>query len=107
MKNNKYSVVSLFTSADEFDKCNVIKNIKKESISSICNIIKSKTPSSTIFCDDCINIIKNIDDQSIDLILTDPPYNLGQFMHNRNTNLNKMRKNQFAYSGWDNLEYDD
>lgn len=28
-------------------------------------------------------------------------------MHNRNTNLGKMRENQFAYAGWDNLEYDE
>ena len=26
-------------------------------------------------------------------------------MHNRNTNLKKMRENQFAYAGWDNMEF--
>lgn len=60
-----------------------------------------------LYCSDCINIMKKIDSSSIDLILTDPPYNLGQFMHKRKTNLKKMRENQFAYSGWDNLEYDE
>lgn len=28
-------------------------------------------------------------------------------MHNRNTNLAKMRDNQFAYAGWDNIEYEE
>ncbi len=63
--------------------------------------------SSELFCGDCIDIMNSIDDESIDLVLTDPPYNLGLFMHKRNTNLKKMRENQFAYSGWDNLEYDE
>ena len=56
---------------------------------------------------DCIDILKKINSKSVHLVLTDPPYNLGQFMHNRNTNLKKMRKNQFAYAGWDNLPYDE
>ena len=56
---------------------------------------------------DCLDVLKKINDKSIHLVLTDPPYNLGQFMHNRNTNLKKMRENQFAYAGWDNLPYDE
>lgn len=54
---------------------------------------------------DCLKVMKTIPDTSIDCIITDPPYNLGLFMHNRNTNLGKMRDNQFAYAGWDNMEY--
>jgi DNA modification methylase len=54
---------------------------------------------------DCIEVMKSIPDNSVDCIITDPPYNLGLFMHNRNTNLWKMRDNQFAYAGWDNMEY--
>lgn len=56
---------------------------------------------------DCIKVMKSIPDDSIDCIITDPPYNLGLFMHNRNTNLQKMRENQFAYANWDNMEYKD
>lgn len=56
---------------------------------------------------DCIEVLKTIPDASIDCIITDPPYNLGLFMHNRNTNLAKMRENQFAYAGWDNLQYEE
>ncbi len=55
----------------------------------------------------CVDYLKFIDTNTVDLILTDPPYNLGNFMHKRNTNLVKMRENQFAYAGWDNLSQDD
>lgn len=55
----------------------------------------------------CVDYLKFIESRSVDLILTDPPYNLGNFMHNRNTNLVKMRENQFAYAGWDNLSQED
>lgn len=48
----------------------------------------------------CVDFLKFIKSSTVDLILTDPPYNLGNFMHNRNTNLVKMRENQFAYAGW-------
>jgi DNA modification methylase len=54
---------------------------------------------------ECTKVMKQIPDDSVDCIITDPPYNLGLFMHKRNTNLGKMRENQFAYAGWDNLEY--
>ncbi len=68
---------------------------------------KSNGSSCLLLNDDCINAMRTLKDDSVDLILTDPPYNLGLFMHKRNTNLKKMRENQFAYSGWDDLEYDD
>lgn len=61
---------------------------------------------SNLFNGDCTAIMQNFADQSVDCIITDPPYNLGLFMHNRNTNLKKMRDNQFAYAGWDNLEFE-
>lgn len=60
-----------------------------------------------IFNDDCINRMETFDTGSIDCIITDPPYNLGNFMLQRNTNIIKMRKNAFAYAGWDNLNYDE
>ena len=59
-----------------------------------------------LFNDDCLKKMKSIKDRSIDLILTDPPYNLGNFMRNRQTNLKKMRKNFFGDAGWDDLEYE-
>lgn len=63
------------------------------------------TSQSCLIHGDCLDIMKNIPDKSIDCIITDPPYNLGLFMHKRNTNLGKMRDNQFAYAGWDNMDY--
>lgn len=56
---------------------------------------------------DCIEKMKSIPSNSIDLIVTDPPYNLGLFMHKRGTNLKKMRDNCFAYTGWDNLAFEE
>jgi site-specific DNA-methyltransferase (adenine-specific) len=55
----------------------------------------------------CVDFLRFVHSATVDLILTDPPYNLGNFMHNRNTNLVKMRENQFAYAGWDNLSQAD
>jgi site-specific DNA-methyltransferase (adenine-specific) len=72
--------------------------IKKEESEKVTNL-------STLYNGDCIKGMKNIQSCSIDLIITDPPYNLGNFMHERNTNLVKMRDNHFAYSDWDNLEH--
>jgi len=65
------------------------------------------TDNSTIAKGDCLTLIKSIPDHSIDLILTDPPYNLGNFMHKRGTNIKGMRNNHFAYSGWDNLSFEE
>lgn len=62
---------------------------------------------SYIALGDCEEVMSQIPDNSVDLILTDPPFNLGNFMHGRGTNLKKMRENQFAYAGWDDLDYND
>ena len=35
---------------------------------------------------DCLEYMKKIPTSSIDLIITDPPYNLGKFMEERDTN---------------------
>jgi DNA modification methylase len=56
---------------------------------------------------DCVQVMAKLPSDSVDLMITDPPYNLGEFMHGRNTNLVKMRDNHFAYSGWDDLPYDE
>lgn len=62
---------------------------------------------SSIYNGDCLLEMHKIGNASVDLILTDPPYNLGNFMINRSTNLSKMRENFFANAGWDNLEFDE
>lgn len=55
----------------------------------------------------CVETMSNLKDNSVDLIVTDPPYNLGNFMRNRATNLKKMRNNFFGDAGWDDLEFQD
>ena len=41
--------------------------------------MKQITTNSIIGCGDCLKLIKQLPDKSVDLILTDPPYNLGLF----------------------------
>jgi len=53
---------------------------------------------------DCISAFDKIPEKSVDLVLTDPPYNLGLFMKDRDTNLQKMRSNYFGAAGWDNID---
>ena len=60
-----------------------------------------------IECTDCIRALSDIPDNSLDFILTDPPYNLGLFMKRRATNLKAMRPNFFGAAGWDDLEFAD
>ena len=56
---------------------------------------------------DCLQAMQAMDGASVDLILTDPPYNLGLFMKDRATNLKAMRDNYFGAAGWDNYGYDE
>jgi len=63
--------------------------------------------NSILYNEDCIRAMKRLGNGSIDLILTDPPYNLGVFMKNRDTNLKKMRDNFFGAAGWDDLSFEE
>ncbi len=56
---------------------------------------------------DCLDEMNNIKTSSVDLILTDPPFNLGLFMKQRGTNLSKLRDNHFTGTDWDNLPYEE
>ncbi|KRK74443.1 DNA-methyltransferase [Loigolactobacillus coryniformis] len=56
---------------------------------------------------DSLEVMKGMEGNTINLILTDPPYNLGNFMKNRQTNLGKMRENFFGNKGWDELSFDE
>ncbi|NMB00844.1 MAG: site-specific DNA-methyltransferase [Firmicutes bacterium] len=60
-----------------------------------------------LYNDDCIHAMKNLADSSVDLILTDPPYNLSNFMKERDTNLKQLRENFFGAAGWDDLNFED
>ncbi|MCI6099627.1 MAG: site-specific DNA-methyltransferase [Selenomonas sp.] len=54
---------------------------------------------------DCIDALGTLKSDSVDLLITDPPYNLGNFMKKRDTNLHHMRENFFATAGWDNMDF--
>jgi DNA modification methylase len=52
---------------------------------------------------DCLEGIKQIPDNSVDLIITDPPYNIGQ--DNKRTKVgNVIMTNKEAWGEWDNYE---
>ena len=68
----------------------------------ICKMGKNKYQ---IINADCITAMKKMENEAVDLILTDPPYNLGKFMKDRATNLKQMRSNFFGAAGWDDLEF--
>ena len=52
---------------------------------------------------DCIKAIKLIDNESVDLIITDPPYNIGQ--ENKRTKVgNVIMTNKEAWGEWDDYE---
>lgn len=63
-------------------------------------------PTVTLINKDCIAAMNELEAQSVDLIVTDPPYNLGVFMKDRATNLKKMRENFFGAAGWDDMDFD-
>ncbi|MEN8493444.1 site-specific DNA-methyltransferase [Dehalococcoides sp. THU3] len=62
---------------------------------------------SILYNEDCIIAMKRMQNDTVDLVLTDPPYNLGNFMKGRDTNLKKMRDNFFGAAGWDDLSFED
>lgn len=83
------------------------KNLEDTVLSQITTDFIRVGSNASIAMGDCERLMSQLPDNSVDLILTDPPFNLGSFMHKRGTNLKKMRENQFAYAGWDDLDYDD
>ena len=58
----------------------------------------------TLALGNCTEKMHEINNKVVDLVLTDPPYNLGLFMKNRETNLGALRSNHFAASSWDHIE---
>lgn len=70
-------------------------------------MLNSLNKDCTLALGDCVKKMREINDDVIDLILTDPPYNLGLFMQNRDTNLGALRSNHFAASNWDHVEQKD
>lgn len=61
--------------------------------------------SWSIFQGDCLAGMQKLENDTVGLIVTDPPYNLGRFMQRRNAGVFRMRENHFVSSGWDDLEH--
>ena len=73
--------------------------------------LKQKPKATEVFTPklimgDCLEQMKTLETGSVDLVLTDPPYNLGLFMQSREAGIMRMRDNYFGTAGWDDLEYD-
>ena len=64
-------------------------------LSELYKIADYKDSKGMLFNGDCLEYLKKMEDNSIDLIITSPPYNLGKFHHTNNHHFQ-------AYS-----EYDD
>lgn len=60
-----------------------------------------------LFNEDCLTVLNQMNDNTIDLILTDPPYNIGQFAEERGNNFSSLRENNFISANWDNEENED
>jgi len=63
-----------------------------------------------IICGDCLEIMKGIPDNSVDMVLTDPPYNISKLNDNRDrSKLNSpiMRRKKalnYDFGEWDNMD---
>lgn len=63
--------------------------------------------SSQIINGDCYNALKNIDNNSINLILTDPPYNISRESNfTKNSTNTKFNKISIDFGDWDKEELD-
>ena len=58
--------------------------------------------TAKIFNCDCLRGLQNIPDFSIDCVITDPPYNLGEISKRRGYHVNSIRENNFVSAEWDN-----
>ena len=47
-----------------------------------------KSPTCELWCGDCMEYMRNIPNESIDLIITSPPYNLGKQHHTGSNRFN-------------------
>lgn len=55
-----------------------------------------------LICGDCLEVMKGMDSESVDLIVTSPPYNKGFWSRNRNINNGfKTKSRRINYDGFD------
>lgn len=55
---------------------------------------------------DCLHKLPLLSDKSIDLALTDPPYNIAEFASKRGSGLKGLRDNRLVDAQWDKLSDD-
>ena len=60
-----------------------------------------------IYCANCLDLMKDIPDKSVDLILTDPPYGIGLKCKNINSRLVAVANNNAGKHTWTNNDYPD
>lgn len=86
----------------------IADDISHESSLSVSNNFSEQNGQSwSVLQEDCLTGMKKINTESVDLFITDPPYNLGRFMKKRNAGVFRMRENHFVSSGWDDLEHEE
>ena len=62
-----------------------------------------KNKNVKLYCGDCLEVMKNIPDKSIDFILTDPPYGIGIDGQKKSVCKNpKHNRKAYTFKGWDN-----
>ena len=55
-----------------------------------------------LFNCDCLSGMSQLPDNSVDCVITDPPYNIGEFAKKRGYHFKQIRENNFVTAGWDN-----
>ena len=66
-------------------------------------VIKKGSGTLKLYCGDCVREMRKIPCESVHLILTDPPYNIGAFMESRNVGIHRLKGRQnFVQDKWDN-----
>lgn len=60
-----------------------------------------------IYHNDCFNVFPQIENKSIDLILTDPPYNVVNQLGHEKPRFHTIRENSFSAANWDDYKGDD
>ncbi len=64
----------------------------------------SKISENSLVQIDCLKGLQLIEDDSVNLMLTDPPYNIGGHMKSRGSGIHRLRENHFSICDWDNIE---
>lgn len=55
---------------------------------------------NTIIQDDCLNIMRTLPDKAIDLIITDPPYGIGESLNNNKTRSKLADSKDYGIKDW-------